>query len=68
MVEKYALICVMQIQKIQMFVHIFSEFASFTKLMWVSIGELNLSAGLLTANKTPFDLPTNKCKSKYCPS
>ena len=23
---------------------------------------------LLTANKVPFDLPTNECKSKYCPS
>ena len=32
-VGKYALIRVMQIQKIQMFVHIFSEFASFTELM-----------------------------------
>ena len=30
---KYALICAMDILKIQMVVHIFSEFALFTKLM-----------------------------------
>ena len=32
-VGKYALICVMEIQKIQMVVHIFSGFALFTELM-----------------------------------
>ena len=34
-VEKYALICALEIQKIQMVVHIFSGFALFTELMWV---------------------------------
>ena len=33
MVGKYALICVMEIQKIHMVVHIFSGFALFTELM-----------------------------------
>ena len=33
MVGKYALICAMEIQKIHMVVHIFSEFALFTELM-----------------------------------
>ena len=33
MVGKYALICAMEIQKIHMFVHIFSGFALFTELM-----------------------------------
>ena len=32
-VGKYALICAMEIQKIQMVVHIFSGFALFTELM-----------------------------------
>ena len=33
MVEKYALICAMEIQKIHMVVHIFSRFALVTELM-----------------------------------
>ena len=33
MVGKFALICALEIQKIQMFVHIFSDFSLFTKLM-----------------------------------
>ena len=33
MVGKYALICAMEIQKIHMVVHIFSELALFTELM-----------------------------------
>ena len=33
MVNKYALICAMEIQKIQMLVHIFSGFALFAELM-----------------------------------
>ena len=32
-VGKFALICALEIQKIQMVVHIFSEFALFTELM-----------------------------------
>ena len=67
MVGKYALICVMEIQKIHMVVHIISGFALFTELMGVYRGVESLCK-LLTANKEPFDLPTNKCKSKYCPS
>ena len=66
MVGKYALICAMEIQKIHMAVHIFLGFALFTELMWVYRGVESLSK-LLTANKVPFDLPTNECKSKYCP-
>ena len=34
---------------------------------WVYRGVESLCK-LLTANKVPFDLPTNECKSKYCPS
>ena len=64
---KYALICAMDIPKIQVVVHIFSGFALFTELMWVYRGVESLCK-LLTANKLPFDLPTNECKSKYCPS
>ena len=64
MVGKYALICAMEIQKIHMVVHIFSGFALFTESE--CIAELNPK--LLTANKVPFDLPINGCKSKYCPS
>ena len=70
MVVKYALICAMEsygIQKIHMVVHIFSGFALFTELMWVYRGVESLCK-LLTANKVLFDLPTNECKSKYCPS
>ena len=67
MVGKYALICTMEIQKIHMVVRIFSGFALFTELMWVYRGVESLCK-LLTANKVPFDLPTNECKSKYCPS
>ena len=68
MVAKYALICAMEIQKIHMVnVHIFSGFALVTELMWVCRGVESLCK-LLTANKVPFDLPTNECKSKYCPS
>ena len=63
-VEKYALICAVEIQKIRMVVHIFSGFALFTELM---CGVESLCK-LLTANKVPFDLPTNECKSKCCPS
>ena len=44
-VGKYALICAMEIQKIQMVVHIFSRFALFTELNKCEcIAELNLSA------------------------
>ena len=67
MVGKYALICAMEIQKIHMVVRIFSGFALFMELMWVYRGVESLCK-LLTANKVPFDLPTNECKSKYCPS
>ena len=67
MVGKYALICAMEIPKIHIVVHIFSGFALFTELMWVYRGVESLCK-LLTANKVPFDLPTNECKSKYCPS
>ena len=67
MVGKYALICAMEIQKIHMVVHIFSGFALFTELMWVYRGVESLCK-LLTANKVLFDLPTNECRSKYCPS
>ena len=35
MVGKFALICALEIQKIQMVVHIFSYFSLFTELMWV---------------------------------
>ena len=34
----------------------------------VSRSWIPLQGELLTANKVPFDLPTNECKSKYCPS
>ena len=56
----------MEIQKIQMVVHIFSGFALFTQLMWLYRRVESLFK-LLTANNVPFDLPTNECKSKYCP-
>ena len=56
---KCALICAMDILKIQMVVHIFSRFALFTELMWVYHGVESLCK-LLTANKVPLDLPTNK--------
>ena len=55
----------MEIQKIQMIVHIFSGFALFTELMRVYRGVESLCR-VLTANKMPFDLPTNECKAKYC--
>ena len=58
---KYALICAMDIPKIQMVVHIFSGFALFTELMWVYRGVESLCK-LLTASKVSFDLPTNECK------
>ena len=61
MVGTYALICAMEIQKIQMVVHIFSGFALFTDPMWVYRGVESLCK-LLTANIVPFDLPTNECK------
>ena len=67
MVGKYALICAMEIQKIHMVVHIFSGFALFTELMWV-YRRVESLCKLFTANKVPFDLPTNECKLKYCPS
>ena len=66
MVGKYGLICPMEIQKIHMVVHIFSGFALSTKQTWVYGGVESLCK-LLTANKMLFDLPTNECKSKYCP-
>ena len=66
MVRKYALICAMEIQKIHMVVHIFSGFALFTKSECIA-GVESLYK-LLTANKVPFDLPKNGCKSEYCPS
>ena len=34
----------------------------------VSRSWIPLQVELLTVNKVPFDLPTNECKSKYCPS
>ena len=67
MVGKYALICAMEIQKKQVVVHIFSGLALFAQLMWVYHG-VESFCKLLTANKVPFDLLTNECKSKYCPS
>ena len=67
MVGKHASICAMEIQKIHMVVHIFSEFALFTELMWV-YRRVESLCKLLTANNVPFDLPTNEYKSKYCPS
>ena len=66
-VGKYALICAMEIQKIHIVVHIFSGFALFTELMWL-YRRVESLCKLLTANSVPFDLPTNECKSKYCPS
>ena len=62
MVGKYALICAMEIQKIHMVLHIFSGFALFTQLMWAYRGVESLCK-LLTANKVPFDLPTNEFAS-----
>ena len=67
MVGKYALICAMEIKKIQMVVHIFSGFALFTELMLV-YGRVESFCKLSTTNNVPLDLPTNKCKSKYWPS
>ena len=64
---KYVLICTMEIQKKQVVVSISSGFALFPQLMWVYRGVESLCK-LLTANKVPFDLLTNECKSKYCPS
>ena len=46
---KYALICALEIQKIQMVVHIFSGFALFTELMWV-YRRVESLCKLLTAN------------------
>ena len=54
----------MEIQKIQIVVHILSGFASFMELMWVYRGVESLCR-LLTAKKMPFDLPTNECKWKH---
>ena len=54
MVGKYALICAIEIQKIQMVVHIFSGFALFTELMLVYRGFESLCK-LLTTNKVPLD-------------
>ena len=34
----------------------------------VSRSWIPLQVESLTANRVPFDLPTNECKSKYCPS
>ena len=48
-VGKYALICAMEIQKIQMVVHIFSGFALFTELMGV-YRRVESLCQLLTAN------------------
>ena len=61
--------CVMDILKIQKVVHIFSGFAllNFVELVRV-YRRVESLCKLLTANKVPFDLPTNECKSKYCPS
>ena len=67
MVGKHALLYTMEIQKIHIVVHIFSGFALFTDLMWVYRGVESLCK-LLTVNKVLFDLPTNECRSKYCPS
>ena len=67
MVGKQALICTMKIQKIHMAVHNFSGFALFMELMWVYRGVESLWK-FLTANKVLFNLPTNECRSKYCPS
>ena len=47
--------------------HIFSGFALFTKLTFV-YRRIESLCKLLTANKVPLDLPTNKCKSNYRPS
>ena len=63
---KDALICTMEIPKIQMIVHIFSGFALFMELIWVYRGVESICK-FLTANKVPFDLATNKCTSKYFP-
>ena len=71
MVGKYALICAMEIQKIHMVVHIFSGFALFTELIsYVRVLYRGVESlcKLLTADKVPFDLPTNECKSNYCSS
>ena len=58
---KYALICAMDIPKIQVVVHIFSGFALFTELMWVYRGVESLCK-LLIVSKVSIDLPTNECK------
>ena len=67
MVGKYALICAMEIKKIEMVDHIFSGFPLFTEPMWV-YRRVESLCKLLTANIVPFDLPTNECKSNHCPS
>ena len=53
MVGKYALICVMEIRKIHMVVHIFSRFPLVMELMWVYRG-VECLCRLLTANKVLF--------------
>ena len=69
MVGKYALICAVGIQKIQMVVHILSGFALFTESECIAENRgVESLCKLLTANKVHFDLPTNGYKSKYCPS
>ena len=53
MVGKYALICVMEIQKIHIVVHILSGFALSTA--YVSVRGVESLCKLLTVNKVPFD-------------
>ena len=69
MVGKHALIhvCAMDIQKTHMAVHIFSGFDLVMELMWL-YHRVESLCKMLTANKVPFDLTTNECKSKYYPS
>ena len=64
MVGKYALICAIEFRK---FIWLFISSQDLLFLRKVYRGFESLCK-LLTANEVPFDLPTNGCKSKYCPS
>ena len=59
----------MKIPKIQMVVHIFSGLALFTELMWVYPRRWTPLQVVSDREQGAFifDLPTNECKSKYCP-
>ena len=69
MVVKYALICAMESygNSENSYGCSYLLRICFIYGKWVYRGVESLCK-LLTANKVPFDLPTNECKSKYCPS